>query len=130
MSLFDLKAAFFALGDDEQEDALSWVFEETYNRKYNGKICTTCGQMFYADAAWKTECIGCWRISKSGMGTKWAQLQDEVQKLRGAKASAMFTETEMKFLLKACHPDKHGDNEHATDVTRKVIAWRNGKAPS
>jgi len=38
--------------------------------------------------------------------------------------SPSWVRTYLMFLIKACHPDKHGNNEEATEVTKQLLKLR------
>lgn len=49
---------------------------------------------------------------------------DMVNRPRSQPRSSQFTKEEIERLIRLCHPDKHGGNKAATEMTQKLLRLR------
>ncbi len=113
--------------------------------------CSACGLPFGKKHGFETTCAACFKLYKNfpilegDASFVWAQLQlqetieelDRMRKSRDrykkqaaapAKSNPSPLDTiPISDLLQLCHPDKHGNGELATEVTKRLLALRKKK---
>jgi len=75
-------------------------------------VCRDCKSYFRRadDEDWKLRCYACWKRSKASAAPP--------------PASPIVPTEMLRRLIQLCHPDKHGNSETATIVTRWLLSLR------
>jgi hypothetical protein len=110
-------------------------------------VCATCHRPFYRDEDWKITCLICFKTERNYdlyAGDKQMLLlqdamHDLTEKLREhandaetwkrraikeKKKKTPITKSQLKDLIRLCHPDKHQGNKKATEITQWLISLR------
>jgi hypothetical protein len=79
--------------------------------------CVDCGSYFYraATESWKRRCLSCWLATKA---TKPAAAPVQPDPVVGELRD------NIRGLLSLCHPDRHGNSQLSTNVTRWLLQVR------
>jgi len=105
------------------------------------KTCPDCGGTFLQQRTWETICFPCWKETKSYDLTKAdyalrefqhyhareiTRLKQIISSMENKKRGAMPLEDRdlLGALIKFCHPDKHGGNKQANDITALLNSLR------
>ena len=107
--------------------------------------CACCGAEFYKDAPWKKLCLACWKRQNASsnlvridageleaLRARVSYLEDQVSKLFLTNVRIQQERQSLpsglgellKFMLFACHPDRHDGDPRATAATRWLLEAR------
>ena len=95
------------------------------------KRCDHCRTLFDAKFPSAKLCLDCWKKRERAFAeyddlrAELARLDTEVRRLRHALHHQQGIPPEMlKRLIGLCHPDRHGNSEPSTEVTKWLLAQR------
>jgi len=107
--------------------------------------CPRCGAEFYKDAPWEKLCLACWKRQNASsnlvridageleaLRARVSYLEGQVSKLfltnikiqQEHRALPSGLDDHLKFMLFACHPDRHDGDPRATAATRWLLEAR------